>query len=538
MLRTVTSQDQYARLQRDGYEPQIIKNDQERIIRVLLTKSFGFWGKVGLFIAALSRTVFTFHINDKTKDQWQALNSGKITLELHKDLWETAEKTVQQAGKHITKNNGKNGANNLGTGQSSSGKRAEKSKVVPATAYTPPKPSNTLLTEAIDLRKESFASFYHAELRPKFIDGQQVDIDQNQLNAREQTVKTLENALERTLNENIHSDKPLTLLDQFKPIMQQVCCFDDSPERVRESNLLGKFDVVTTPCIMDYDFAFRWKTQEDYDKSKQFNVLNAAALNVGENMHAEDFQAYSSGNKFNENKYIEDTDRIVHNIFQAQAALDQKNNGGASQNIDSVWVPFGMGAFQRYLHKLDKTYQNTESFFNLKRKVAHTILAQLDQFPNVTMHLCLPIAKGTPNEKESILNHNAFVEELKSMPKSIQDRVVVYVNHDATEVAQNLANNKGDNKVALVNGANRNLLGNRWFKRGALAAIDENLTRRSTRLAKIFFLLNRGTDANRVKGVGELRATVATYGGTIFRKSENKSFTPIPKQPAGQNTID
>eukprot|EP00419_Tripos_fusus_P062755 CAMPEP_0172907818 /NCGR_PEP_ID=MMETSP1075-20121228/179587_1 /TAXON_ID=2916 /ORGANISM="Ceratium fusus, Strain PA161109" /LENGTH=62 /DNA_ID=CAMNT_0013765497 /DNA_START=44 /DNA_END=228 /DNA_ORIENTATION=- len=50
-------------------------------------------------------------------------------------------------------------------------------------------------------------------------------------------------------------------------------------------------------------------------------------------------------------------------------------------------------------------------------------------------------------------------------------------------------------KVGLLNGANRELIGNHWFEDGARFAIDENLHRRSASLARAALLLNMGTAA-------------------------------------------
>merc|ERR1711869_74519 len=62
-------------------------------------------------------------------------------------------------------------------------------------------------------------------------------------------------------------------------------------------------------------------------------------------------------------------------------------------------------------------------------------------------------------------------------------------NADALiRLAQELA--KSSPNVVLVNGANRRLIGNHWFGDHARRAIDENLHRRSWKMAALAYLLN------------------------------------------------
>jgi hypothetical protein len=112
-------------------------------------------------------------------------------------------------------------------------------------------------------------------------------------------------------------------------------------------------------------------------------------------------------------------------------------------------------------------------------------------------------------------NYNAFVVALaEARPKNVR----LYINCDATDLAQNLANLKGEYKVSLANGANRRRIGNRWAGRGAERAIDENLTRRSALLAISALILNKGShnnkDANTLpSAVKELRGVVREQVG-------------------------
>lgn len=193
--------------------------------------------------------------------------------------------------------------------------------------------------------------------------------------------------------------------------------------------------------------------------------------------------------------------KIAGNTIKAQAALGIK---------DTVWVPFGMGAFQRNLNKLDPSFNDPMKLYALKKQTAAAILSQLALDPKMTMHLCLPT-----DRPESIQNYNAFIEVLEMAPEEIKKRVKIHINWDAAEVAQELANQKGNYKVGLVNGANRDLLGHVWTGDHAKNAIDENLHRRSPILAGLSLLLNGGTDKNAPKN-GILDNNVIKYGGRVL----------------------
>merc|ERR1712032_497646 len=107
---------------------------------------------------------------------------------------------------------------------------------------------------------------------------------------------------------------------------------------------------------------------------------------------------------------------------------------------------------------------------------------------DLKVHLCLQFSA-----EEAQRNADAFLRALLADPapsvSNIKDRVVVVPEGDALDVASTLASKYID-QVLLVNGANRQLIGNHWFDGRAKMAIDENLHRRSWRLSAIAYILN------------------------------------------------
>jgi cell division protein FtsB len=108
-----------------------------------------------------------------------------------------------------------------------------------------------------------------------------------------------------------------------------------------------------------------------------------------------------------------------------------------------------------------------------------------------------------------------FITAISNASDDVKKRIKVYINVDATTLAQKLAKEKGFLSVSLANGANRNLIGNRWFQEGAKVAIDENLHRRSADLAAAAKDLNDGFEY-RDRAPGELIKRVKALGGSSY----------------------
>merc|ERR1712232_85305 len=100
----------------------------------------------------------------------------------------------------------------------------------------------------------------------------------------------------------------------------------------------------------------------------------------------------------------------------------------------------------------------------------------------------------------------------------------IYENQDASVVATTLARQWWVSNgrpspptmapVSLANAANAKLLGNHWFAKGALRAVDENIHRRAPLLAAVSLLLNGGTSSIG-RRENELSDGVRKYGGQI-----------------------
>ena len=277
----------------------------------------------------------------------------------------------------------------------------------------------------------------------------------------------------------------------------------DSKDTFFEKSLLGRFCVLAVPCRMEFDA--HWK--KSLSKSP-FYVHHAAALNIGESARAEDFKDYSSSSQtLDEKRYIVDMQKLFHNILSAQKACGVKH---------VVWFPFGMGAFLRHLDKLDPSYKSQQKISELREKVARAFVRELAHFPDFTVHLCLPLEMGVESSATN-QNYTAFIKALQDAAPSLKQQVTVYVNHDATQVAQLLADKHGSFSVSLANGANRKLIGNHWFGGGARVAIDENIHRRS-RLASLMAILVNDGSATCARTPGELAKRIIALGGTCSQR--------------------
>lgn len=281
----------------------------------------------------------------------------------------------------------------------------------------------------------------------------------------------------------IDRDKKYAVRDEIKgrvnQMLDEIFYIDDIPhEKIvlykdsasnntySKEDLLGRYDVLQTPCKMDKNT--NWNERPETEKTPFF-VHHLAAPNIGESQSAAEFSDFQeSPGKLDEEKYLAAFSKIFHNALSAQ-----KQSGAQ----DCVWMPIGMGAFLRNLDKNDSSYSDDTKLQALREKIADVFVRAVQQNSDINIRLCLPKI-----DDESRANHTAFMQALKYSGKDI-DRFYIYENADAAEIAQNLVNRNGEYTVSLANGANRRAIGNHWFEDHALRAIDENLHRRSTWLA-------------------------------------------------------
>jgi len=103
------------------------------------------------------------------------------------------------------------------------------------------------------------------------------------------------------------------------------------------------------------------------------------------------------------------------------------------------------------------------------------------------IHVCL-IFSDTEAQCNADALLRALLNDEHVKVKELRQRVVIHPEGDSLQLAQQLADRSAN--VMLLNGANRCLLGNHWFAGRARMAIDENLHRRSWRMAAISYLVN------------------------------------------------
>jgi len=248
--------------------------------------------------------------------------------------------------------------------------------------------------------------------------------------------------------------------------------------------LLGRYDVVAAQVVADLDRF--WKFYSGHMRPS-FWVAHAAAINIGESYshRSPDFsdfsQADGNANRLNEEAYYEAMRHVLENVTEAARVLKIK---------DFIFFPFGMGAFIRHLGLMDTRFQAPEEMQRLRRRLAREFLQVLSQQldKSVSMHMCLSFS-----DDETLWNADAFLRALLDTEmKEFSKRVTVHAEGDCLDLAQTLADARapGACDVMLVNGANRCLLGNHWFDGRAKRAIDENMHRRSWRMARTSYCVN------------------------------------------------
>ncbi|QLH37305.1 MAG: hypothetical protein HWD61_15125 [Parachlamydiaceae bacterium] len=226
-------------------------------------------------------------------------------------------------------------------------------------------------------------------------------------------------------------------------------------------------------------------------------------------MDAEDFQDYSQDGKLDEARYLQDMSQVFNNILSAQSQTGAKK---------AVWFPFGMGAFLRNLSKNDPSYTK-DKMGQLKFKLAKAFLKKPRNFrkwksTSVFLASRIQMQSRMHQKSKRIKIVMPFISPAKT--PEIQDRVHLYINSDATQVAQDLANQaENSSEVSLVNGANRNLIGNHWFEDRALVAIDENIHRRSLLAAVMAYGFNGGTKVTE-HAPNHLANVVSEKGGKVL----------------------
>eukprot|EP00931_Biecheleriopsis_adriatica_P005201 TRINITY_DN106734_c0_g1_i1.p1 TRINITY_DN106734_c0_g1~~TRINITY_DN106734_c0_g1_i1.p1 ORF type:complete len:497 (-),score=101.05 TRINITY_DN106734_c0_g1_i1:52-1515(-) len=281
--------------------------------------------------------------------------------------------------------------------------------------------------------------------------------------------------------------------------------------------LLGRFDVLAVAACADFDAV--WKFNKDANKNP-FWVLHAAALNIGESEHATDFSDYSNpSGHVDLAAYIEDMGRIFDNIMYAALT---------AHATDVVWFPFGMGAFLRNLNKLDGSFEEVDRQLSLRDALGKRFVdsvakaASRNKAKMFKIHLCIaPSGKGDELDANAAAFLGAICEAVQE--RRLDARVIdILTNADALAVAQRLADQGSKTTAVLVNGANRRLIGNHWFSGGARMAIDENLHRRSWRMAAIAYVLNGGAEAV-PRSPDDLALAVRRIGGTVRKIDESNS---------------
>jgi hypothetical protein len=282
----------------------------------------------------------------------------------------------------------------------------------------------------------------------------------------------------------------------FDEIVENIKYFyTKKPIKRRDKDVLGQFDVYASLIKMNYDNKWQKLDLKDVKDATPFWVLHSAAPNIGENDRPQDGWRYGmEKNKFDEKLYLDDMENIFSNLFIVMKHMQIK---------DSVWNPFGMGAFLRHLSKsfpadfADPPKKSArEKIKPLREKIANIFAQVAKKHQDINVHFGLPDGskeKDAWRKEEMTDNLNAFLKAFKEIGG---DNITIYLNGDVTTIAQKLANDNQKRNVGLINAANKFLIGNHWFNNRAFGAIDENLMRRSVSVALAAFIINQGIPYN------------------------------------------
>lgn len=146
---------------------------------------------------------------------------------------------------------------------------------------------------------------------------------------------------EKCVNDEVPFLTRFQLKSELQTHLKQVKLFTSKAfsTTLKKDHILGRFDVLVVPALMDYDHEWKFRKQSQ----NQFLIHHAAAINIGESANADDFEDYSKNGHLDEDKYIRDMGQVFHNILSAQEKSGVKH---------AVWFPFGMGAFLEILKRM------------------------------------------------------------------------------------------------------------------------------------------------------------------------------------------
>jgi len=268
-------------------------------------------------------------------------------------------------------------------------------------------------------------------------------------------------------------------------------------------NLLGRYDMICVRAHADFDKDWHFLK----GPKQPFWVLHAAAINIGETASAPDFRDFTSAGVLDVDAYINAMGHLIDKMVAASSAV-------GAQHL--VFFPFGMGAFLRNLHSNDRSFEGDALMQMLRRRLADRFAQGIGRAAQrMAVHVCLQFGA-----EEALMNADAFIRALAALPPVLKQQVALYPEGDCLQLAHELASTSA--MVLLVNGANRQLIGNHWFAGRAKRAIDENLHRRSWTLSAQAYLLNRFGERGEMEGslprrdTNELRVNTTVLGGRIM----------------------
>ena len=232
-------------------------------------------------------------------------------------------------------------------------------------------------------------------------------------------------------------------------------------------------------------------------------MIHANAIDIALLGGEFDDYKHTKNNHLDQVRYLADMKRIVKNALLAAVNVENGLN-------DVVWFPFGMGDFMAGLVDRDPGFKGDDQ--KMKTLKVDLVKKMFEAFhevklvnPDLHLHICLLVSGKHSGTK---MNYDAFVEVFGD-----ETSVTIYPDADAFLLAQYMAL-EFKKPVAMLNGGNRWTVGNQWYGLNAWYAIDENIFRRSSRLAAVGFVLNHGTLPPGQRPL-TLEQAVLQYGGKV-----------------------
>ncbi len=324
-------------------------------------------------------------------------------------------------------------------------------------AVEKPKPTKVEREEPLDLAKVQKVAL-NIESFPISETPQEEDVERAVANS----IDKLKEQYQLDLK-NVNKETP----EPLKEHCSHLVLMRDPSSRYSNKDLLGSFDVLATPCAVDYSASFEYDS-----RGEPFYLVSAPSINLAGS-------EYVAGDDFQRERYLSDMQHIFSNILDVQDGLGVKH---------SIWVPFGMGSS---LRQLDVNLPESK-MKELRLDIARRMVGEFAKRPEMEFHLCLPTRTKEDQANSEALKYAIQEQILRS--QGFGDRITIYENGDPLDIAR--GQNTSAYQVGLVNPTNRRQIGGRWKDPIVAGALDTTAHQRAPLAAAMAHLVNGGVEGS------------------------------------------